>query len=414
MILLLTDEQKRLLDGEKGEAVRQSMELIVEVGKVYDAARLLPIRSVHMSGASVKTTKKAGRDYICWVAGEGNRFVTTTTVNPASDALVGFQMGVSPTTRQYQEDISEAYCRMGAFLCHSCTPYQLGNIPKLGEHIAWGESSAIAFSNSVLGARTNREGGPSCLASALTGYTAEYGLHLRENRYATVEVKVECELKDRGDYGALGYHAAELFPDANPLFTGIPHTVPTWGLKQLAAALPTAGSVALFHVEGVTPEARTYDEAAGCRKIEAIRVGRKELDEAMEKLNNSVPGAEIDCAFIGCPHLDFEEIADLVAALRGRKVREGVDLWLFSSQATWSVAERSGMCDVLREAGATLVSDTCPAISIFPEVIKKRGFKSAATDSAKQAHILPVWGMKTHFGTTVQVLDAAVAGKWRD
>jgi predicted aconitase len=404
-----------MLDGGKGEAVRQSMELIVEVGKVYEAERLLPIRSVHMSGASVKTTKKAGRDYICWVAGDGNKFVTTTTVNPASDALVGFQMGVSETTMQYQRDISEAYCKMGAMLCHSCTPYQLGNIPKLGEHIAWGESSAIAFSNSVLGARTNREGGPSCLASALTGYTADYGLHKQENRYATIEVKVECELNDRGEYGAVGYYVGRDFPDSVPLFTGLPQTTPTYGLKQLAASLPTAGSVALFHVEGVTPEARTYVEATGGRKIECIKVGRKEIEEATKHLNESTPdNSAINCAFVGCPHLDFEEIIQLVKALEGRHVHKDVSLWLFASQATWSIAERSGMCGILEEAGATLISDTCPAISIFPEVIKNRGFTSAATDSAKQAHILPVWGMKTHFGTTTQVLEAAIAGKWED
>lgn len=403
-----------ILNGEKGEVLRQSMELIVEVGKVYEAERLLPIRSVHMSGASVKTTKKAGRDYICWVAEEGGKFVTTTTVNPASDALTGFQMGVSEQTMQNQIDISEAYCKMGAMLCHSCTPYQLGNIPKLGEHIAWGESSAIAFSNSVLGARTNREGGPSCLASALTGYTADYGLHKRENRYADIEIKVECELDDRGDYSALGYFVGRDFPDGVPLFTGLPGTTPTYGLKQLAASLPTAGSVALFHVEGVTPEARTYEEASGGKKLESINIGKKELEEAAEHLNTSTRGNSIDCAFIGCPHLDFEEIIGLTASLRGRKIHPGVSLWLFSSQATWSIAERSGACEALRDAGATIISDTCPAISIFPEVIKNRGFTSAATDSAKQAHILPVWGMKTHFGRTDQVLEAAVAGRWED
>ncbi len=411
--MYLKDEEKRLLDGEKGEAVRQSMELVVEMGKIYDADRLLPIRSVHMSGASVKTTKKAGRDYICWVADEGNKFVTTTTVNPASDALVGFQMGIFPQTMQYQQDISNAYCKMGAFLSHSCTPYQLGNVPKVGEHIAWGESSAICFANAVLGARTNREGGPSCLASALTGYTANYGLHLPENRLATVEVVVESELLDRGDYGALGYYVAKHFPDGVPLFTGIPATVPTYGLKQLASSVASSGSVAMFHVPGATPEARTYEEATGGRKLEKIKVGKKEMEEATGWLNKSNPLDTIDCAFIGCPHLDFEEIAGLVQMLKGRKVNPGVKLWLFSAQATWSISERTGMNDVLREAGAVLVSDTCPGISIFNEVMKTQGFASAATDSAKQSHILPVWGMKTHFGTTAEVLEAAVTGKWR-
>lgn len=408
----LTDREMRMLDGGSGEAVRQSMELIVELGKIYGADNLLPIRSVHMSGASVKTARKAGHDYICWVADEGNKFVTTTTVNPASDALVGFRMGINEATMVQQREISEAYCKMGAFLCHTCTPYQLGNIPKVGEHIAWGESSAIVFSNSVLGARTNREGGPSCMASALTGYTANYGMHIKENRYANIHAVIECELNDRGDYGALGYFIAKHFPDSIPVFTGIPTTVPTWGLKQIAGAVAASGSVSLFHVVGVTPEARSYDDATGNRKIESIKIGRNELDEASEWLNEGNNNTQIDCAFIGCPHLDFEEIAGLVQMLEGRKVNPDVKLWLFSAQATWSVAERSGLCAKLREAGATLISDTCPSISIFPEVMRSQNLKSAATDSAKQAHILPVWGCKTRFGTTKQVIDAAVTGKW--
>jgi predicted aconitase len=230
---------------------------------------------------------------------------------------------------------------------------------------------------------------------------------------ATVQIFVESSLDDRGDYGALGYYVAKHFPDAVPLFSGIPQTVPTWGLKQLASSVASSGSIGLFHVEGVTPEARTLEEATGGKKLPSIKVGKKEMEEATGWLNKSNKLDYIDCAFIGCPHLDFEEIAGLVGMLRGRNINPSVKLWLFSSQATWSVAERTGMCDVLRKAGATLISDTCPAISIFNEVMETQGFVSAATDSSKQAHILPVWGMKTHFGTTAEVIEAAITGKWR-
>lgn len=409
----LTDVQKRMLDGELGEPVRQSMELIVELAKFWEAPELIPVRSVHMPGASAKTARRAGRKYIRWAADEKGEFVTTTTINPAAADLTGIDIGVSPETMKQQLEITDSYRRMGAIECHTCTPYLVGNVPKKGEHVAWGESSAVVFCNSVLGARTNREGGPSALATALTGFTPKYGMHLDENRLATVHAMVEYPLRDVSDFGCAGYYVAKNFPDAIPVYTGFPTQCPTYGLKEVAAALATSGSVSLYHAVGITPEAPTLEAATGGKKIETIRIGAKELEETKHFLNRTNTSGEVDCVYIGCPHLDYEEVRMLVKLLKGRKVHPHVTLWLFAANSVWSNCERSGFAEILREAGAILVSDTCPNITIFSEVIASNGFKSGATDSAKLAHYVPSWGLNTHYGSTAEVIEAAITGKWR-
>ncbi|MDI7258636.1 MAG: aconitase X catalytic domain-containing protein [Thermodesulfobacteriota bacterium] len=409
----LTDLQKRMLDGELGEPVRQGMEIIVELADFWEAPDLIPIQSVHMPGASAKTARRAGRKYVRWVADSGARFVTTTTLNPGAADLTGFDMGISQETINQQMELTESYKRMGAIECHTCTPYLVGNLPRFGEHVAWGESSAIVFSNSVLGARTNREGGPSALASALTGFTAGYGMHLKKNRIASIHVSVDCPLSDPSEFGAAAYYLAKRYPDALPVFTGLPERCSMIGLRALSAGLATSGSISMFHAVGLTPEAPTLEMATGNRKLETLTIRQKEVEETREYLNRNNL-SEVDCVLMGCPHLDFEEVIYIAKLLSGRKVNPKVALWLFAANSIWNNCERSGLAQILRDSGAVLISDTCPTITIFKEVMESKGFGSAATNSAKQAHYLPSsWGMKVHFGSTADCIEAAITGRWK-
>jgi len=409
----LTDLQKKMLDGEYGEPVRQGMEIITQLADFWEAPDIIPIRSVHMPGAALKTARRAGRKYVCWAEDAGGCFRTVTTLNTGSADLTGIDMGFQPKTMQQQLELTESYKRMGAIECHTCTPYLVGNLPRFGEHVAWGESSAVVFANSVLGARTNREGGPSALGSALTGFTAGYGLHLKKNRVATVHASVECPLSDGSEFGIAGYFLAKLFPDALPVFTGLPERSPMFGLKALGAALASSGSIAMFHAVGLTPEAPTLEIATGNKKLETISISKKEIEETRSFLNRTNDSSEVDCVFLGCPHFDFEELLQVAKLLSGKKVHPDVSLWLFASNSFWSSCERSGLTQALKDSGAELISDTCPSISIFPEIMESKGFESAATNSAKQAHYLPVWGMKVHCGSTAECIEAAVTGKWK-
>ena len=154
-----------MLDGECGEPVRQGMELTVQLADFWDAVDLIPVRSVHMPGASAKTARRAGRKYVRWCADEGGKFLTVTTLNTGAVDLTGVDLGVSRDTMEQQAELTGSYKRMGAIDCHTCTPYYVGNCPRFGEHVCWGESSAVLYANSLLGARTNREGAPSALAT---------------------------------------------------------------------------------------------------------------------------------------------------------------------------------------------------------------------------------------------------------
>jgi predicted aconitase len=401
-----------MLDGDLGEPVRQSMEMIIQLSNFWEASDLIPIRNIHMPGASTKTARRAGRKYIRWCADAGARFVTTTTLNPGAADLTGIDVGIGQETLTHQMEITESYTRMGAIKCHTCTPYLIGSLPRFGESVAWGESSAVVFSNSVLGARTNREGGPSALASALTGFTGKYGMHLKENRLASVHVSIDCTLSDASEFGAAGYCLAKQYPDALPVFTGLPDQCSMISLRALCAALATSGSISMFHAVGLTPEAPTFESATGNRKIERLNITQKELNRTIEFLDRN-DQSEVDCVFIGCPHMDFEEVAHLGKLLKGREVKSTVALWLYASNSIWNSCERSGLTQVLRDSGAVLISDTCPNITIFKEVMESKGFRSAATNSAKLAHYMPSWGIKTHYGSTAACIEASVTGKWR-
>jgi predicted aconitase len=414
MALKLTDEQKRMLDGELGEPVRQGMELTVQLADFWEAPDLIPVRSVHMPGASAKTARRAGRKYVRWCADEGGKFVTMTTLNTGAVDLTGVDLGISPETLEQQMELTGSYKRMGAIDCHTCTPFLIGNCPRFGEHVCWGESSAVLYANSILGARTNREGAPSALATALTGFTPAFGMHLQENRYATIHIDIDYPLKEVTDYACAGYYLAKNYPDALPVYTGFPARIPQYALKAVCASLGSSGSVSMFHAVGITPEAPTLDATLGGRKIESIRMGKKERDETARFLGRTNDAAEVDCAFMGCPHMDFEEVVLLNRLLKGRKVKSGMNLWLYAANSTWHICERSGLTKTLKDAGAVLVSDTCPSITILSDIITSRGLRSAATNSAKQAHYLPsAWGLNTHYGTTEECVEAAITGKWR-
>ena len=246
----LTRAQQHLLD-DGTESQRKAMQILVAVGRLADAPRLVPITSAHVSGVSYKMIADPGLEFLEDFARDG-RVSVPTTVNPLGTDLAQWQaLGVPPTFAERQGRIARAYEAMGVRRSFTCTPYLIGVRPTFGEHVAWAESSAVCFANSVLGARTNREGGPAALAAAIVGATPEYGLHTDEGRDPTVIVKVS--LKPRGiDYSLIGLVAGERVGDGLPFFRGFRAT--EGDLKWLGAALASSGACSMFHLEGVTPE----------------------------------------------------------------------------------------------------------------------------------------------------------------
>ncbi|MFB0534829.1 MAG: aconitase X [Anaerolineae bacterium] len=397
----LTPEERAMLAGELGLGVRRAMEIIVALGKIYEAQELVPVHSVQVAGVSYKNLGDAGLEFLREWAGQGAQVRVPTTLNPAGMDLTHWrELGISQEFARKQMAVIEAFKAMGIVPSCSCTPYLTGNLPAFGQHIAWSESSAVSFANSVLGARTNREGGPSALAAAVTGRTAKYGLHLDENRWATHIIEVRCPATSEADFGALGYLVGRWLQNGVPYFKGLPDGGQEI-LKALGAAMAASGAVALYHVEGITPEARAGDVVTA----EAETVVVESLAEGYAALNSPID--EIDLVSIGCPHASLAEIEEVARWLEGKQVK--TKLWITTARETKDRAQQQGLVEPIEAAGGRVVADTCLVVAPIEEL----GLRSMATNSAKAAFYAPTHsGLEVRFGKLEQCLEAAVTGKW--
>jgi hypothetical protein len=285
------------------------------------------------------------------------------------------KLGFPEDFAKNQLRIMDAFKKMGIVVTSTCTPYLAGNLPRFREHIAWSESSAVSFSNSVIGARTNREGGPSALAAAICGRTPNYGLHLWENRQPMVEVNVEAVLEMNADFGALGYLVGKEVKNKIPFFTGI-KDANTDQLKALGAAMAASGAVALYHVEGLTPEADLVER----KGLERFTVEQKDVDEIFSTLTE---GSSPDIVIFGCPHASLREIAALAEKVSGKQLRKPV--WICTSRMMKEAADRMGFTQTIEKAGGHIVADTCMVVS----PIEQMGYHQTGVNSGKAANYLP-------------------------
>jgi predicted aconitase len=288
---------------------------------------------------------------------------------------------------------------MGILISCTCTPYLIGNLPRYGEHVAWSESSAVTFANSVLGAKTNREGGPSALAAAFVGKTPCYGLHLDENRVPDIHVEVKAELVKLSDWGALGYAIGKKAENKIPYITGIKEAE-TDELKSFCASVVTYGAKPLFHMKGITPASETVRIPE-----ETVTIEPDDVKNAYDNINDQV--SEIDFVCVGCPHCSIKEIAQIADLLRGKRVAEKSELWVATSRTAKQLSDKRGYTAVIEAAGGKFACDTCMAVAPL-----KGRFKALATTSAKGCFYSRQNLMKTRMGGIEECISAAVTGKW--
>jgi predicted aconitase len=374
--MYLTKEEEKILNGEQGEVKERMFRLLVNLGDIYGADKMVSIGSVQVAGVSYKSIGDPGTEFLEDLARKNAKVQVLTYLNPAGMDLENWkEYGFPKDFAKNQLRIMDAFKKMGIVITSTCTPYLAGNLPRFREHIAWSESSAVSFSNSVIGARTNREGGPSALAAAICGVTPNYGLHLWENRQPTVKVKVDTDISFSSDFGALGWYVGRQVKNKIPYFTGIKNA-DTDQLKSLGAAMAASGSVALYHVENLTPEADIVES----KGLEAISIGKKEIKEAYEKLNT---GKKPDIVIFGCPHASIREISQLADKLSGKKLKKPV--WICTSRMVKEAAERMGYNEIISNAGGSVIADTCMVVS----PIEQMGYKTTGVNSGKAANYLP-------------------------
>jgi len=374
--MYLTKEEERILDGEEGEVMERMFRLLVRLGEIYKADKMIPVGSVQVAGVSYKSIADPGTEFLEDLATKGAKVKVLTFLNPAGMDLENWQkLGFPKDFAKNQLRIMDAFKSMGIVVTSTCTPYLAGNLPRFREHIAWSESSAISFSNSVIGARTNREGGPSALAAAIFGRTPNYGLHIWKERQPNFKIKVDAPLEFDSDFGALGNYVGRQVKNKIPYFTGITNA-DTDQLKALGAAMAASGAVALYHVEGLTPEADLVEKQG----LETITVGKRELEETYTKLNT---GKEPDIVILGCPHASLREISTLANKVKGKHLKKPV--WICTSRMMKEAADRMGFTGVIEKAGGKIVADTCMVVS----PIEDMGFKTTGVNSGKAAQYLP-------------------------
>jgi predicted aconitase len=373
--LQLTTKEKQMLAGDQGRSTQKAMQILVALANIYGAERMIPVSSVQIAGVSYDNLGEAGLQFLAEMAEGGGKVRVPTTLNPAGMDMENWRLlGIPADFAQKQTQVIESFTLMGVTPTCTCTPYLVGNLPEYGEHLAWSESSAVCYANSVIGARTNREGGPSALAAALTGRTPEYGLHLNSNRGPGITFVVSAKMTETRDFGALGKTIGEKIATTKsiPYILGIA-SASLEQLKSFCASLATYGGAALFHMPGVTPEAENYGPPAG-----SIPITQVDLDIAVASLNNALP-SQVDFVSLGCPHLSLSEIAHLAHLLQGKRVRK--EFWITTARSTRQAADQLGYSRIIEAAGAKFAADTCCVVAPIQE-----RFTVMATDSAKACY----------------------------
>ena len=397
--MYLTKNEEKMLGGEEGHAVKKSMEILVTLGNIYGAEKLVKIGSVQVAGVSYHNLGDAGLEFLNELAKDG-KVKVLTTLNPAGMDLENWRnLGIDKAFAQKQNQVIEAFNKMGIIISCTCTPYLIGNLPRYGEHIAWSESSAVTFANSVIGAKTNREGGPSALAAAFVGKTPCYGLHLDEHRVPDTHVEVTAELSTFSDWGALGYCIGKQAQSKIPYITGI-NDVSLDELKSFCASVVTFGSKPLFYMKGITPASERQEPPK-----EKIVIDDVDIREAYEAINDDVE--DIDFVCIGCPHASIKEIAQIANLLEDKRISTNTEFWVATSRPMKQLADKRGYTQVIEDAGGKFACDTCMAVAPL-----KGRFRTVATTSAKGCYYSRHNKMLTKMGSLEECVQAGVSGKW--
>ncbi len=409
----LTEKEKGMLRGERGGAVAEALRGQIEVGDFFGAERFVPVSNVHMMG-DIEVMGDGGLEFLRRTAASGARCAVNTTTNARCfDFAYVERLDQSAENAAKERDLISQLREIGVMTTDTCINYQALYQPHLGEHVAWGDTGTVIYANSVLGARSNFESGPAALAAALTGRAPAYGFHLDENRRGNVLVEVEANLESLSDWGAVGKFVGERHQDylAVPVFAGLDRSPTADELKHLGASLASHGSMGMYHVVGVTPEARTAEDAfAGGEPGATVTVTDRDLEEVYAGYDTGDGGANL--VVFSAPQLSLYELKTLSELLENEKIREGTSLIVTTNRGYKAAGENLGYLRKIEEAGGTVLEGVC--FYILDGVARMRvenGWENLVTNSAKLANIIKAHRYNPILRPTEECVRIAVTGR---
>lgn len=410
----LTEYEKELLDGKHGEAVQMSMQVLYDLGEYYEADRFVEISACHDD-----STVYFGEAQVAFaehLANIGAKFAVPTSTNACALDMARWDIQKHEASwMAATRRIEASHLKMGAIPSWTCAPYQTGFSPPFGSQVAFAESNVISFTNSIVGARTNRYAGPLELLCGIAGRVPNFGLHVTENRYAQGLVILDDDITEEmfdnpSMFNYVAYAYGKIVGDRVWALKGLPKRSLTMdNLKQFSATAASSGGIALFHLIGITPEAQTMEMAFGGKEPQEIAyIGLKEIAEARAELCNDQEQGPIDLVSLGCPHFSCAEFQNLEEALAGRHIHPATSLWVFTSRANHAYVESSGLLDRIKRLGVQVFVDGC--LMEYPTTAW--GTKSIMTNSGKfGTYCFNKVGIHPVFGNLKDCVETAIAGK---
>jgi len=419
--MILTAAEQAMLDGDAGIAKQRAMAGLVQLGRAFGAERMVEIGYAHIHAGMALYLDDV--ELIEELAGEGARMAVPASVNIANADTVDWRRtGAPESLARLQRRAADAHDRMGSACTFTCTPYWAGHWPTWNTHMTSIESTVTIFCNSVLGARSNRDGFFAVYA-AIAGRYPLFGYHLDENRRGTHLFEIVDTPEGTSDFSCLGFHIGGIAGDGVPVLRGLARRPSLDELDALGAGMATSGGVALFILPGVTPPFASVEAAFAGRPLpESIAVGRGDIDAVYRRFCTGAAD-RFDIVHVGCPHASFEEMRDYAARLAGRRIHPDVEFWVTTSRAVRHMAEQAGLLRTIEAAGAKVISDTCPischfarttspdpALGIVPPPIR-----TVVVDSAKQAkYVRDMIQCDTLLTTTEGAIETAISGRFVD
>ena len=408
----LTDEEKAMLVGALGEPRRWAIAHQIAVGEFFDAADFVPVSQAHIM-ADTESLGEAGVRFLEGLAAtpeEERRVRVPTITDPRGiDFAVYRRLGQTPEMAALETRAIAALRAFGVLMTDTCINYQTIMAPVRGDHLAYGDTGVVIYSNSVLGARSNFEGGPSALAAALTGRTPRYGYHLDGYRRGTRRFRLTVSPADFSEWGAVGGIIGEACGSywEVPVIEGV-ETAPTSdALKHFGTALASFGSTALFHIPGITAEEAAF---AGSPPA-AAAIGRSEIAAFLARY--AARGDQLDVVVFGAPQLSLFEMEAVAQALDGRRVHPEVTVIVTTSPEIKHAADRLGLTRSIEAAGAIVAQGICFYQSYAREMAEANGWSRLMTNSAKLVNIIAGYGYRPTLASLDRCVDSAVAGRVR-